>query len=230
MALDTWVLEIVLACLMTLALQAARARGMLGRKLALPFVKVEIRQGAEPPPRGAAPPPPLARTQPPPPHVTLSATKATDLFLEWMAEAWSERYLSAAQVDESWRAFARNRGLYLISCGLIRGEMTARGLCCGMRRLSAPELLHIRHALGRDRSVVYKRPSQQELATAKERASHFNDTQLPVDNWLLVGSEPARNRHMAGSRPASAKGRIKKHKLTPRQAVSGDYQSLREAA
>ena len=147
-----------------------------------------------------------------------------------MAEAWSEPYLGAAQVDESWTCFARNRGIYLINCGLIRGEMTARGLCCGMRRLSAAELLHIRHALGRDRSVVYRRPTQQELAAAKERTCHFIDAQLPVDDRLLVGYEPTRSRHMSGSCPASAKGRIKKHKLTLRQGGNRDHESLWEAA
>lgn len=216
MAFDTWVPQVVICCCLMLALQLARAKGMLrmpSLNFSLPFLSVQFRR------RAPAPPPPV-RSKPPPPHVTLSAAKATDLFLEHLASEWCERFIGAVQVDEAWESFAKARGIYLMNASLIRGEMTGRGLCLGRRSLRAPELLHIGRATGYERCVIYKRPTVAELKALSERGSTLAPYPGPVEDGVLAGHERTRPMAAHGTAMAQAKKRITKRKLTPSQRVS----------
>ena len=145
----------------------------------------------------------------PPIHKTMSAAVATQKFLEWLAESWDETFLSSSQVDDSWHQFSRARGIYPIYCGLIREEMTARGLCLNLKRLNAPEFLHIKHALGKDRAVVYRRPSKQQLMASPQTA----ESALPDDSQIVVGYATTRSRHVPGKRTATAKRQPRKRQL-----------------
>jgi hypothetical protein len=168
---------------------------------------------------------PAAKATPrhPPIHKTLSAQMATRLFLEWLAESWEETFLSASQVDDCWHTFARNRGIYPINAGLIRGEMTALNLCLGPRRLKAPEFLHIKHALDRDRAVIYRRPTLQQLKARDECLASGE----PEDGRLLVGFESDPNRQASGKRRPGAKGTPRKRQLPE---IPQDHDSFRRAA
>lgn len=159
----------------------------------------------------------------PPIHKTLSAPAATQLFLEWMADNWDENFLSSSQVDDCWRTFSRNRGYYPISCRLIREEMTARGLCLNMKRLSAPEFLHIKHDIGKDRAVVYRRPSKRQLLAPEKT----QESSLPEDCLIIAGYATAAPRQATGKLPATARPRRRKRQLTE---IPQHHDSFREAA
>lgn len=185
---------------------------------ALPRPRITFKPRAQTP---AAAAPPV--TKYPPIHKTLSAQMATRLFLEWLAESWEETFLSASQVDDCWHTFSRNRGIYPINPGLIRGEMTNCGLCLGPKRLKAPEFLHIKHALGRDRAVIYRRPTKQQL----DSRSQGSTTQEPLEDRIMVGFETDSRRPEPAKRQGGAKGRPRKRQLP---VIPDDRDSYRRAA